>query len=55
MEKNLVFDCIFLFCLKLETSGTQVRVLLSVKVGAEPRINLLLTGKISLELDSNSS
>jgi len=27
---------------------------MSVKVGVEPRINLQLTNKISLELDSNS-
>jgi len=51
MQKSFVCVCIFLFWTKSRTSATQIWVLVEVK----QQINLQLTGKISLKMDSNSS
>jgi len=42
------------FCIKSRTLGTQVWVSLGGYFGVEQQINLQLTGKTSLKLDSNS-
>jgi len=53
--QNIFFcDYIFLFCTQSQIPGTQVWVF-SDQVRVELQINLQLTGKISLKLDTNSS